>query len=117
MSRVASLPPFTEDETLTHLRTLADVIGLTGWQKATLSVLLMCAAEKSRRPRVPLESLACYVGCTEKRALQTVDELEALGLVRVVLREVAQGQRKLRPAVYEVDLVALAALRRPGAGV
>ena len=117
MSHAALLSPVPEAESVRLARMVSAAGGLTGRQKLVLVMLVTCAAETSRRPHVPLTDLARYIGCSPKVTLATVSQLEARGLVRVVLREVGRGQRKLRPAVYEVNVPALAALRRPGASI
>ncbi|RYE76427.1 MAG: hypothetical protein EOO74_08455 [Myxococcales bacterium] len=111
MSNTASLlAPISEDEMVRLSGLVHAASGITGNQANALHALFTAAVETSRQPRLPLATLAHWIRRSEKVALRTVAELEAMGLVRVVLRELAPNQRKPRPIVYEVNERALVAL-------
>lgn len=108
------MPPLSDDafSALCRLIAAADHPTWRARHKALLHSLAVSVGEGQARPRVSLPQLAAWCRVSLALTLRTVADLEACGVLVVVLRESAPRRRALWPVVYRLDLDTLAALRR-----
>lgn len=115
MMKLAKAHTANEAEAIRLCRMVAAAGTITSRQRLMLcSIAVYLGVEGQRRPRIPLATLAGHTRSCERVTRRTVDELEAMGLLRV-WRVIEGHQCRPRPVAYEIRVSALAALRRPDA--